>query len=135
VVGRPRLDGRGEQTGLAGPRAGAADGGRRAAGYLDERGLDGAIEELQRFARRRPGVFLAGAALAGFAAGRIAKAVVGPSRPAGGTGPEQADTGPRFGETYVGQAPVPGPVRSRTGPVSAQGPASDIGTGTAGQRP
>jgi hypothetical protein len=113
----------------------AADGGRRAAGYLDERGLEGAIQELQRFARRRPGVFLAGAALAGFAAGRIAKAVVGPSRSASGTGPAQADMGTRYGETYVGQAPVGGPVPSDAGLVSAEGPASDIGPGTAGPRP
>ncbi|MGK5557924.1 hypothetical protein ACSNOI_40600, partial [Actinomadura kijaniata] len=51
-----------------------ADGGRQAADYLDDRGVGGAVEELQNFARRRPGLFLAGAALAGFAVGRMAKA-------------------------------------------------------------
>jgi hypothetical protein len=113
----------------------AADGGRRAAGYLDERGFDGAIEELQRFARRRPGVFLAGAALAGLAVGRIAKAVVGPSRPAAGTGREEPSAGERFGETYVGQAPVVEPAGSRTDWAPAEPPAYDLGTRTAGQRP
>ena len=50
----------------------------QAAGKIDDvaerirsRGFDGLIGDLQRFARRRPGVFLLGAAAAGFAVGRI----------------------------------------------------------------
>jgi len=50
-----------------------AGGGRRAADYLEERGLGGAADDLQRFARRRPGLFLAGALAAGFVVGRIVK--------------------------------------------------------------
>lgn len=38
---------------------------------VDQRGYDGLIDDAQRFARRRPGVFLAGAAAAGFAIGRL----------------------------------------------------------------
>lgn len=41
------------------------------ASRLDERGFDGAIDDVKRFARRRPGMFLLGAAAAGFAVGRI----------------------------------------------------------------
>lgn len=52
----------------------AADGGRQAADWLDHRGLDGLLDEMRSFARRRPGMFLLGAAVAGFAAGRLAKA-------------------------------------------------------------
>ncbi|MFP8887630.1 hypothetical protein [Streptomyces mangrovi] len=52
----------------------AADGGRRAADMLEERGVGGLVEGVESFARRRPGAFLAGAALAGFAIGRVAKA-------------------------------------------------------------
>jgi uncharacterized protein YjbJ (UPF0337 family) len=52
----------------------AADGGHRAADYLDRHGVEGMTEDLKGFARRRPGAFLAGAALAGFAVGRMAKA-------------------------------------------------------------
>jgi hypothetical protein len=52
----------------------AADGGRRAADMLEERGVGGLVEGVESFARRRPGAFLAGAALAGFAIGRMAKA-------------------------------------------------------------
>ncbi|GGW16400.1 hypothetical protein GCM10018980_18920 [Streptomyces capoamus] len=52
----------------------AADGGHRTADYLEENGVGGLVEDLQGFARRRPGVFLGAAALAGFVAGRLAKA-------------------------------------------------------------
>lgn len=51
-----------------------ADGGHRAADYLDRHGVEGMTEDLKGFARRRPGAFLAGAALAGLAVGRMAKA-------------------------------------------------------------
>ncbi len=52
----------------------AADRGHRAADYLDTRGVGGLVGDLQDFARRRPGAFLGGAVLAGFAVGRLAKA-------------------------------------------------------------
>jgi ElaB/YqjD/DUF883 family membrane-anchored ribosome-binding protein len=38
---------------------------------LDQQGIDGAINDVKRFARQRPGVFLAGCAGAGFLLGRI----------------------------------------------------------------
>ncbi|MQA83594.1 MAG: hypothetical protein GEV03_02910 [Streptosporangiales bacterium] len=57
-----------------------ADGGRRAADYLDGRGVGGLVEEIQEFGRRRPGTFLAGAALAGFVVGRLVKATAAQSR-------------------------------------------------------
>lgn len=52
----------------------AADRGHRAADYLDEQGIDGLVSNLQGFARRRPGVFLGGALLAGLAVGRLGRA-------------------------------------------------------------
>jgi hypothetical protein len=45
------------------------------AGRVDELGFEGMIDEVQRFARRRPGAFLAGAALAGFAVSRLGRGV------------------------------------------------------------
>ncbi|TYB50475.1 hypothetical protein FXF51_56025 [Nonomuraea sp. PA05] len=48
--------------------------GHKAADYLEDQGLGGAVGELQDFARRRPGVFLAGALAAGFLFGRLVKA-------------------------------------------------------------
>ena len=50
------------------------------AGRLQERGLDGAVDDLQSFARRRPGLFLAAAAGAGFAAGRLFRGSEGRGR-------------------------------------------------------
>jgi ElaB/YqjD/DUF883 family membrane-anchored ribosome-binding protein len=52
-----------------------ARSGRQAADYLAERGPDGALREVQDFARRRPGAFLAVAAAAGFVVGRLGKSV------------------------------------------------------------
>lgn len=41
---------------------------------IDERGLTGVLDDVQVFARRRPGAFLLGAALAGFGVGRVVRA-------------------------------------------------------------
>lgn len=43
----------------------------RLSSHLDERGLEGALDDVRRFARRRPGVFLAGCFGAGVVLGRI----------------------------------------------------------------
>ncbi|MEX2504332.1 MAG: hypothetical protein WD378_05745 [Egicoccus sp.] len=43
------------------------------AGRVNELGFDGMIDEVQRYARRRPGAFLLGATVAGFAASRLAR--------------------------------------------------------------
>jgi hypothetical protein len=45
------------------------------AGQIDERGFEGLVDDLQRFARRRPGAFLLGAMGAGFLAGRLFRSV------------------------------------------------------------
>ncbi|MFF8382519.1 hypothetical protein [Streptomyces kanasensis] len=71
-----------------------SDGGHQVASRLEDRGPDGLVDDLRDFARRRPGVFLAGAALAGFVVARAGKGVSaagssasdGPSGTAGPTG-------------------------------------------------
>ncbi|MEV6962459.1 hypothetical protein AB0M97_25375 [Streptomyces sp. NPDC051207] len=63
----------------------ASDGGHRAADYLDKNGVGGALTDVQAFARRRPGAFLGGAALAGLVVGRIAKAGKKGAQPSSGT--------------------------------------------------
>jgi hypothetical protein len=82
----------------------AADGGHRAADYLDRHGVAGMTEDLKGFARRRPGAFLAGAALAGLAVGRMGKA----GSKARSSQPSQSaardDTPPQLPE---GAAPLP----------------------------
>ncbi len=52
-----------------------ADGGRQLADYLDRNGPEGVLQEVQDFARRRPGAFLATALVAGFVVGRLGKSV------------------------------------------------------------
>ncbi|WIM93529.1 hypothetical protein ACTOB_005509 [Actinoplanes oblitus] len=62
-----------------------ADGGRQLADYLDHHGPEGVLAEVQDFARRRPGAFLATALAAGFVVGRLGKSVA------------KADSGPASG--------------------------------------
>lgn len=71
----------------------AAEGGRQAADWLDQRGLDGLLAELRSFARRRPGTFLLGAAVAGFAVGRLAKASTNEATTGGQALPEKEPDG------------------------------------------
>ncbi|WP_227015031.1 MULTISPECIES: hypothetical protein [Nocardiopsis] len=86
-----------------------AQGGRGAADFLEERGVDGLLEETKNFAQRKPMAFLAGAALAGFVVGRAVKA----SSSAGGQShqggqPEAISSGERTGP--------PMPRQSEAGP-------------------
>jgi hypothetical protein len=47
--------------------------GRRAADYLEDRGPEGLLDDVQDFARRKPGTFLLAMAAAGFVVGRLGK--------------------------------------------------------------
>ena len=49
----------------------AGDRMHQLADELGQRGIDGVLNDVQNFARRRPGAFLAGCAAAGFVAGRL----------------------------------------------------------------
>ncbi|WP_067482775.1 hypothetical protein [Actinomadura hibisca] len=93
-----------------------ADGGRQTADYLEDRGVGGVVEEVQNFARRRPGMFLAGAALAGFAIGRMAKAAKAQSD-------GSADRDGRHGDRApVPPSPVSRPAPSPPMPAAAPAP-------------
>ena len=52
----------------------AADRLYSLASDIDQRGLGGVLDDVQAFARRRPGAFLLGAAVAGFGLGRAVRA-------------------------------------------------------------
>jgi hypothetical protein len=54
----------------------AAERTRGVASWLDEREPGALVEEVRRFARRKPGAFLAGAAIAGVLAGRLTRGAV-----------------------------------------------------------
>ncbi|WP_186356646.1 hypothetical protein [Streptomonospora sp. PA3] len=106
-----------------------ARGGHEAADFLDERGVDGLIAETRDFARRRPMAFLVGAAVAGFAVGRVLKASSAGSRqdetataqpqPAGDR--PVAPVAPRQGEPSAGEA-VPSPPPAPHGDPLAEPP-------------
>jgi uncharacterized protein YjbJ (UPF0337 family) len=84
-----------------------ADGGRQMADYLDRNGPEGVLREVQDFARRRPGAFLATALAAGFVVGRLGKGVAKADPDAGGYKPasdsfvsRSPDTGYSTGSSY-----------------------------------
>jgi hypothetical protein len=67
-------DGKSDEAGIAADAARQlAEKVEQFAGRIEQRGFDGTMEDLKIFARRRPGVFLLGAAAAGFAAVRLGK--------------------------------------------------------------
>jgi hypothetical protein len=76
-----------------------ADGGRQLADYLDQHGPEGVLREVQDFARRRPGAFLATALAAGFVVGRLGKSVAkaDPTAGAGNGAKPSTDT---FASSY-----------------------------------
>lgn len=79
---------------------------------IESRGLDGVLADLQRFARRKPGTFLLGAAAAGMVAGRLARNTSGDSPGTSSTGAAAADR--------------PAPPSARSGPdVNNADPAAE----------
>lgn len=72
---RALIEGRTDEAGMVGDYAGqAADKINTLASRVEEGGFEGVVDDLQRFARRRPGLFLLGAAAAGVVVGRMVKA-------------------------------------------------------------
>ena len=113
---RALSDGRGEEAGIAADAARQlAEKIEQLAGRIDERGFEGTVEDLRGFARRRPGLFLLGAAVAGFAATRLGRGlqVAGQAQPASpsadGSGPRDVPTSATAAafpaDTLVGPAP------------------------------
>ncbi|MDQ4134110.1 MAG: hypothetical protein M3179_13115 [Actinomycetota bacterium] len=86
----------------------AADKVSVVADDIEERGLEGLLDDVQRFARRRPGLFLFGAAVAGFGVGRLVRA----------RDPEPGD------ELDGGGASTNGRARGTSGAQRAIGPSS-----------
>ncbi|WP_229073212.1 hypothetical protein [Actinoplanes sp. DH11] len=85
-----------------------AEGGRQFADYLDRNGPDGVLREVEDFARRRPGAFLATALAAGFVVGRLGKSVAKADGTAGAGKPDtdtfrsEYDTPAGYGTTTTG---------------------------------
>ncbi|MFF4392251.1 hypothetical protein ACFY0G_36675 [Streptomyces sp. NPDC001552] len=101
-----------------------ADGGHQIAAHVEKRGPDGLVGDLQSFARRRPGVFLAGAALAGFVVARAGKSVSA----AGSAGTPSAAHDDRANASLGDPGPVAGSHPGRSGvPVGIGDPLDTYG--------
>jgi ElaB/YqjD/DUF883 family membrane-anchored ribosome-binding protein len=116
----------------------ASDRLQAAADRLGSRGFDGLVDDVQSFARRRPGVFLAVAAGAGFAAGRLfrgAQAAASSSPSPGAEGEELASL-PAPSPSTTGTV-VAGPEGGTTPATMSSGGAASTGTptGDPGARP
>ena len=97
-----------------------AQGGRRLADYLSEHGPDGVLREVQDFARRRPGTFLAVAATAGFVVGRLGKGVLKAGSEGSGTsGRHVATQGVAQPDPWFGGPQPPASTASFGRPVAA----------------
>ena len=94
-----------------------ADGGRQFADYLDQHGPEGVLQEVQDFARRRPGAFLATALAAGFVVGRLGKSVA-KADPHAGSSPAP--------DAHAGSSPSP---EAHTGSLP---PEADAGSPVSG---
>ena len=71
-----------------------------AAQRIGSRGFDGLVDDVQSFARRRPGVFLAVAAASGFAVGRLFRGAQAASS-ASPAGEGNGDRSRAIGESYA----------------------------------
>lgn len=92
----------------------------RLAERLESRGWDGVLSDVGRFARRRPGVFLAGAMTAGFFVGRFLR-----NQGDGGTsGPGRDTDVRRFAESGADAGLIGGTALPSGAPTPASTPAS-----------
>jgi hypothetical protein len=122
----------------AGPVAGyARDAAARVgdmAQRLESRGYDGMVQDVSAFARRRPGVFLAGAGLLGFAVGRVIRSggASGSSNGSSmGSGPSSMRSMPSMQDATVSMEPVM-PAPAPPAPVSAAAAGQAMTPGPAG---
>ncbi|MGW6215130.1 hypothetical protein [Streptomyces sp. NPDC055109] len=104
-----------------------ADGGHKVATHLETRGPDGIVEDLRGFARRKPGLFLAGAALAGFATARLGKGIAAADSPA----PSASHQSPSGSSSVSDEVPASGTGELDSSGVPPHGnPAPGAGVGT-----
>ena len=82
----------------------ASDKAQELASWIDAREPGDLVNELRDLARRKPGTFLLGAAVAGVLAGRLTRSAVDVKRSESGT----SSTGDYSGSTYGGTTPAAG---------------------------
>lgn len=110
---------------------------RGAADRLGDRGVDGIVDDLQRFARRRPGLFLTAAATSGFVAGRLFRGArsESDSPPPPGSGPEHMGTSPESRDEDAQAAALSGFEPNRPAGESDAGVAGSGGGPTVASTP
>lgn len=118
-----------------------ADRSRSLSSHMDGREPAELLEDVRRFARRRPGTFILGALTAGVVAGRLARgakaakdAPAAPTEPTLTTAPVAAPPAPVSPVLSASPAPMPGtdgvPTYSAPGLATPQQPGSGNWTGT-----
>jgi hypothetical protein len=113
---RALAEGRADEAGAAGDYARqAGEKLQQVADRLESGGIEGALSDLQGFARRRPGVFLLGAAAAGFAVGRLVRGAQAANSSDGGNGSPQLEAT----ELRLGRTDGPLTTSSSLGPAPA----------------
>ncbi|MFA9430821.1 hypothetical protein [Egicoccus sp. AB-alg2] len=97
------------------------------ANRVDQLGFDGVVDEVQRYARRKPGAFLLGAAVAGFAVSRLARGAQAAQN--GGDG-AQSSIGAGSGGAGVSSIPPSGTTSTSDARFERDGltPAPGLGT-------
>jgi len=88
----------------------AAERTRGFANWLDEREPGALLDEVRAFARRRPGVFLTGAALAGVLVGRLTRGAVAAASDDSDSGTDNSSTTPRAADSRPMTVPSANPM-------------------------
>lgn len=118
-----------QQAGLASDLARqAADRIQTAADFIENRQPAELLDEVRRFARRRPGTFLLGAAALGFIGGRLTRGIADEARDDSGSTPLATRTAPTAGlpaNSPTNATGIPGGVQSEGGYSSVQ-PSADV---------
>lgn len=101
-----------------------ADKLNEVASEIEERGVDGLVEEVANFARRRPGAFLLGAAVVGFGGGRLLRSARSEGSDDDGNGEPELVGATVGGAANGGRAPAR---RPRRAVATGRNPASQGG--------
>lgn len=119
-----------DQSGMAGDLVRqVADKAQRVSSWLEDREPGDVLDEVHSFARRRPGMFLLGAAVAGVVTGRLTKGAVA-AQSDSSNGSQHVDT---YHPPPGTEAPSPGPdYGQHAAPGSEPGGHGDPGPGYAG---
>jgi hypothetical protein len=121
-----------------------ADRMHGAASWLEQREPADLVQAVRDFARRRPGTFLVGAAVAGLAVGRLTRGLTAASQSQDDTGPQQPYAGPEprraippaaFASSPAGQADLAAAPLVPDYPAAPDYPATSIPDPAAGITP